>query len=146
MSRRGKTKDQLPLVYRGVTYKSKLEVEVAKLLYTARSKIKPKFKFDYELHPFEYTLESRHYWPDFCIVRSDDSVLYIEVKGYLDRDSQRKMLAVKECNPKETFVFLFSKNNPIRKGAKMRYSDWCKKHGFDFSIGEVPERWLTPQP
>ena len=144
MSRRNKASDPLALVYRGVTYKSKLEVEVAKLLHTARSKIKPKFKFDYEHHPFPYTLEERMYWPDFQIVRSDGSVLYIEVKGYLDRDSIRKMLAVKECHPNETFVFLFAKNNPIRKGAKMRYSDWCKKHGFDFSMGEVPERWLKP--
>ncbi len=140
MSRR--SKDPESLIYRGVQYKSKLEVEVAKLLYTARGKVKPKFKFDYEHHPFEYVLEPRLYWPDFMILRSDGSELYIEVKGYLDRDSQRKMLAVKECNPNDTFVFLFSKNNPIRKGAKMRYSDWCKKHGFDFSIGEVPERCL----
>ncbi len=140
MSRR--TKNPETLIYRGVQYKSKLEVEVAKLLYTARGKIKPKFKFDYEHCPFTYVLAEREYWPDFQIVRSDGSVIYIEVKGYLDRDAIRKMLAVKECHPLETFVFLFSKNNPIRKGAKMRYSDWCKKHGFDFSIGEVPERWL----
>ena len=51
MSRRS-NKNPEALVYRGVTYKSKLEVEVAKLLHTARSKIKPKFKFDYEHHPF----------------------------------------------------------------------------------------------
>ena len=145
MSRRS-NKDPEALIYRGVTYKSMLEVEVAKQLHIAHSKIKPKFKFDYEHHPFEYVLEPRLYWPDFQIVRSDGSVLYIEVKGYLDRDSQRKMLAVKECHPNETFVFLFSKNNPIRRGAKMRYSDWCKKHGFDFEIGGVPERWLVIEP
>ena len=141
MSRRS-TKSSEDLIYRGVTYKSKLEVEVAKLLHTARKKLKKSFKFNYEDCSFKYVLEPRVYWPDFQIVRSDGSVLYIEVKGYLDRDSQRKMLAVKQCHPNETFVFLFAKNNPIRRGAKMRYSDWCKKHGFDFSIGIIKEEWL----
>jgi len=142
MSRRSKEQD---LSYYGIKYRSLLEVEVAKLLHKARAEAKPKFKFDYEHHPFGYTLEDRLYWPDFTIVRSDGSVVYIEVKGYLDRDAQCKMLAVKHCNPSETFVFLFKRDNPIRKGAKMRYSDWCKKHGFDWAIGEVPERWLKIQ-
>ncbi len=142
MSRRSsKSKEQL--TYRGIEYKSNLEVETAKTLYKALTRLKKNFKFDYEHCPFEYTLNSRQYWPDFQVVREDGSCVFIEVKGYLDRDAQRKMLAVKECHPKETFVFLFSKNNPIRKGAKMRYSDWCEKHGFDYSIGEVPERWLV---
>lgn len=141
MSRRSK-KTKQELTYRGTTYKSGLEVEVAKLLYKARGKIEPSFKFNYENEPFEYVLAPREYWPDFMIVREDDSKVYIEVKGYLDRDSQRKMLAVKECHPNETFVFLFSRDSLIRRGGKMRYSDWCKKYGFDWAVGEVPERWL----
>ncbi len=140
MSRR--SKDPEDLIYRGVEYKSKLEVTVAELLTEARTKLKRSFKFDYEHCPFLYTLEERTYWPDFQIVREDGTCIFIEVKGYLDRDAQRKMLAVKDCHPKETFVFLFSKDNLIRKGAKMRYSGWCEKHGFDYAIGKVPERWL----
>ena len=140
MGRRFRNREDL--VYRGVTYKSILEVEVAKLLYTARRKLKKSFSFSYEPVTFGYVLNAREYYPDFEILREDGSAIYIEVKGYLDRDAQRKMLAVKECHPDKTFVFLFSKDNPIRKGAKMRYSDWCEKHGFEYSIGEVPERWL----
>lgn len=143
MSRRSK-KSEAELTYRGVTYKSGLEVEVAKLLHTARDKARPKFKFAYEHNPFEYTLEPRLYWPDFLIVRSDDSCVFIEVKGYFDGDSQRKMRAVKRDHPQSEFVFLFAKDNPIRKGAKMRYSDWCKKWGFDWSVGSIPDRWLKP--
>ena len=139
MSRRS-TKNPEDLIYRGVTYKSDLEVGVAKTLH--KEKRRCKFKFNYEHCPFTYQLAEREYWPDFLIVREDGSEVFIEVKGYLDKDAQRKMLAVKECHPQSTFVFLFAKNNPIRKGAKMRYSDWCKKHEFDFSIGEIPERWL----
>lgn len=141
MSRRS-PKTKAELTYRGVTYKSMLEVEVTKLLHKASGKVKPKFRFNYEPHPFEYVLESRQYWPDFMIVRNDGSLVFIEVKGYLDRNSQKKMLAVKHCHPQSTFVFLFEKDKPIRKGAKMKYSGWCEKHGFDWAIGEVPERWL----
>lgn len=143
MSRRSK-KTKAELTYRGTLYKSGLEVEVAFQLYTILKKLKPKFKFDYEHHPLEYTLPEKLYWPDFTVVRTDGSVIYIEVKGYLDRDAQQKMLAVKHCHPQSTFVFLFAKDNPIRKGAKMRYSDWCEKHGFDYSIGIIKEKWLKP--
>jgi predicted nuclease of restriction endonuclease-like RecB superfamily len=128
------------LVYRGVTYRSLLEVSVAKELWAKHTK--GSFVYSYEPVVFSYTLRDREYNPDFEILRKDGSAVYVEVKGYFDRDSVRKMLAVKECNPDETFVLLFAKDNPIRKGAKMRYSDWCKKHGFDYSIGEVPDRWL----
>jgi len=144
MTRRSKNPDTL--IHRGVQYKSKLEVEVAKLLHTARKRLKKSFSFSYEPVTFGYVLKEREYHPDFEILREDGSAIYIEVKGYLDRDAQRKMLAVKECNPDDTFVFLFSKNSLIRKGRKMRYSDWCKKYGFEYSIGEVPEKWLTTEP
>lgn len=147
MSRRSK-KIKVELTYRGVVYKSDLEISVVKLLYTARAKLKKSFSFSYEPVTFGYVLKRREYNPDFEILREDGSTVYIEVKGHLDRDAQQKMLAVKECHPNETFVFLFSRDSLIRKGGKMRYSDWCKKNGFGYSIlnnyNEVPERWLKP--
>jgi len=139
MSRRGEN-----LRYRGTEYRSKLEVSVVKLLYSARSTFGRCFNWKYESEGIPYTLPERLYVPDFVIKRSDGSTIYVEVKGYLDNDATRKMRAVKACNPDKTFVFLFAKDNPIRKGAKMRYSDWATKNGFDYAIGEVPERWLKP--
>jgi len=130
------------LWYRGTEYRSKLEVSVVKLLYTARRTLKKAFTFKYESEGIPYILPERIYVPDFVITRSDGSVVYIEVKGYLDNDATRKMRAVKACNPDKTFFFLFAKDNPIRKGAKMKYSDWAEKNGFDWAIGELPERWL----
>jgi len=130
------------LWYKGVTYRSKLEVEVVKLLYQARKLLGKSFDFKYESEGIPYILPERMYVPDFVIERSDGSVVYVEVKGYLDNDATRKMRAVKTCNPDKTFVFLFSKDNPIRKGAKMTYSGWAEKNGFDWSIGSIPERWL----
>ena len=92
MSRRSsKTKQEL--THRGVTYKSGLEVDVAKLLYKARTKLKNSFSFHYEAGVFEYVEKPREYNPDFKIFREDGSVLYIEAKGHLDRDAQKKMLA-----------------------------------------------------
>jgi predicted nuclease of restriction endonuclease-like RecB superfamily len=140
MSRRS-NKDPASLTYKGVVYRSGLEVTVAKALEKFKRKNK-ELKFKFECESLPYVLAERVYVPDFRVERADGSVIYIEVKGYLDRDSVRKMLAVKECHPDKTFVFLFKKNNPIRKGAKMRYSDWCEKHGFDYSFEEVKEEWL----
>lgn len=150
MSRRSKKDPALPrgafLVYKGITYRSGLEVQVAKALTKFRSKNKKSIKkVGYECEGLPYVLAERIYVPDFRITRSDGTDIYIEVKGYLDRDSIRKMLAVKECHPDKTFVFLFKRNNPIRKGAKMRYSDWCDKHGFDYAFEEIKEEWLKPQ-
>jgi predicted nuclease of restriction endonuclease-like RecB superfamily len=143
MSRRN-SKDPAALTYKGVVYRSHLEVHTAKSLERYKSKRrKHPIEVGYECEGLPYVLAERIYVPDFKVTRSDGSVLYIEVKGYLDRDSIRKMLAVKECHPDKTFVFLFSKNNPIRKGAKMRYSDWCNKHGFDFAFEELPEEWFN---
>jgi len=141
MSRRNNKKNNL--TYKGVEYRSKLEVEVVKLLHKAHKSLKKSFDFVYENESIPYTLPERLYLPDFVITRNDGSVVYVEVKGYLDNDATRKMRAVKACNPDKTFVFLFSKDNPIRKGAKMTYSGWAEKNGFDWAIGEVPERWLT---
>jgi len=142
MGRRSKNKNTLH--YKGTDYRSMLEVEVVKLLESARKDLRKCFEFKYESEGIPYTLPERMYVPDFIIERSDGSVVYVEVKGYLDNDSTRKMRAVKECHPDKTFVFLFAKDNPIRRGAKMKYSDWAEKNGFDWAIGEVPERWLRP--
>ncbi len=141
MSRRS-PKTNAELTYRGVVYKSGLEVDIAKLLYKARTKLKKSFKFHYEQDSFNYQLKEREYIPDFSIYREDGSLIFIEVKGHLDTDAQKKMIAVKRCNPDDTFVLLFSKDSLIRKGRKMRYSGWCERNNFDYAIGEVPERWL----
>lgn len=131
------------LKYCGVVYRSLLEVEIAKELRRKKKMFNKAFSTKYESEAIPYTLAERLYVPDFKIERKDGTVLYIEVKGYLDRDATRKMLAVKDCNPDKEFVFVFAKDNPIRRGARMRYSDWCKKHGFDCSIGKVKDEWLT---
>lgn len=138
--RRGK-RDPSELKYGGVTYRSFFEVDIAKDIARLRRKMKKKFKVGYESDTFTYTLY-RNYTPDFKIEREDGSVIYVEAKGVLDREAKAKMLAARDEHPEVTFVFLFQRDNPVHKGSKMRYSDWCRKNSFDYSIGEVKEEWL----
>jgi hypothetical protein len=46
------------------------------------------------------------------------------------------MAAVKKCNPTLDIRFLF-----------MRYKEadvrWCKKYGFPYAIGTMPDEWLV---
>ena len=142
MSKARQKRNPADLTYSGVTYRSFFEVGVAKEIAALKRKAKKKFKVDYEADTFTYTLY-RNYTPDFRIERSDGTIIYIEAKGVLDRDAKAKMLAARDENPEVTFVFLFQRNNPVHKGSKMRYSDWCDKNGFDWSIGTVKEEWLN---
>jgi hypothetical protein len=35
----------------------------------------------------------------------------------------------------------FAQDNKIPR-SKMRYSDWAKKYGFEYAVGEIPKEWL----
>ena len=131
------------LTYRGVTYKSQFEVDVAKELYRlSRKKGGFPFEFGYELDEIPYVLEN-NYNPDFKIVKEDGSVLYIEVKGFFDRDDRRKMLAVKAQYPDTRICILFLRDNKLDKRSKTTYSQWAEKNGFEYAVGELPEEWVS---
>lgn len=138
MSKRYKSK---PKKYRGVQYRSYFETDVAKELSSLKRKFKKAFDVKYEDEIFSYSLH-RNYNPDFKVVRSDGSILYIEAKGVLDRESKAKMLAVRDAHPEATFVLLFPPYPSLSKKRAMEYAKWCNKHSFDFSIGTIPARWL----
>jgi hypothetical protein len=131
-----------PKKYRGVTYKSYFEVDVAKELSRLKRKLKKKFETKYEAETFPYVLY-RNYTPDFKVTREDDSVLYIEAKGVLDRETKAKMLAIRDSNPDHTFVLLFPPRPSLSKKRAAEYARWCYKHDFEFSVGDIPEEWLV---
>ena len=126
----------------------------------ARSKTKPKrrshyedrveaklkagnIKFDYEADKVSYTID-HVYNPDWRVFREDGSSFIVETKGKFDPDDRRKMLAVKEQHPGLDIRMLFMRNNPIRKGSKTTYVDWCKKNGFECAVGEdIPADWMN---
>lgn len=130
-----------PKKYRGQQYRSYFEVDVAKELTRLRRRFKKDFKVEYEADTFDYVLY-RNYSPDFKIVRADGSVIYIEAKGVLDRETKAKMLAARDCNPDATFVLLFPPYPSLSKKRAQEYAKWCQKHDIDYSVGEIPIRWL----
>lgn len=120
-------------------YKSKFEARIAEALKRAPAHLD--FSFDYETDKFEYIL-TKHYTPDWPVLRPDGTKVYIESKGKFDLDSRQKMAAIKNQYPSLTFYLLFQKDNFISKKTGYRYSDWAVKHNFEFSVGIIPYHWL----
>jgi hypothetical protein len=131
-----------------ISYRSKLEFLIAQALKAHG------IKFEYEniTIPYEQTVRSgickscgavgkhvqqRHtYTPDFVLAK--DFVL--EGKGILTAGERAKFLAIKKAHPELTIAFVFGSDNKLNKqDATIRYSTWCKQHGFDFGIKELPE-------
>lgn len=102
------------------------------------------FAIGYETLSFNYTL-SRRYTPDFTITWPSGRTAYIEVKGYLRPEDRAKLLAVKRDNPEIDLRIVFGRDNPIRKGAKLTYSQWAEKHNIPYSIGTPPKEWFIEQ-
>lgn len=104
-------------------YKSKFEVTVGAAL------VKGGFtSLKYEVEKLPYTLEL-DYTPDWSAGK-----LVLEAKGKFDYDSRRKMLAVKRAHPDRDIRMVFMRNNKLGKGSKMRYGEWCDKHGIRWSV------------
>jgi hypothetical protein len=103
-------------------YKSKLEKAVAAKLKKLR-----RGYYKYEIEKLPYTLEC-NYSPDFTSLRTGT---IIEVKGYLDADDRRKMLAVKKQHPNRRIIFLFQRPDSRIPRMKVTHAEWAEKHGFE---------------
>lgn len=122
---------------RGSKYRSGFEKKIAKKLTDKN------IKFKYESEHIKYTIpESEHtYTPDFVLPNG----VIVEAKGKWDRQSRQKMALVIQQNPDKDIRMLFMRDNPIIKGSKTKYSDWCKKRNIRYAIsetGEIPQEWL----
>ena len=115
----------------------------------------------YEPLKVPYTLEL-NYIPDFiigcdkkptCLEDLPKGAIILELKGYLDADDRRKLLAVKAQHPNLDLRLVFMNNSFVYKNRKdkrrdkdstdIRYKEWAEKHGFMVAIGLVPEAWIT---
>jgi hypothetical protein len=115
-----------------MAFKSRFEEQFALLLH------KLGVQFEYEVKPIPYVLQC-NYFPDFYLGKG----IYVETKGIFDPDDRRKHLALKTQHPDLDVRFIFYKDDRIRKKSKTKYSDWCKKHGYKYSVGlGIPEEWL----
>lgn len=113
-------------------YDSPLEAEVYQKL--------PKERTAYEPELLHYTIPHT-YKPDFVILTTRGHKVYLEVKGYLRWEDQRKMRAVKEQNPGLDIRFFFPKDNRVHR-SQMTNSEWCSKYGFPCAIAKFPRGWF----
>ena len=97
----------------------------------------------------EKQIYQRHwYTPDFIIrssnltTRDGSTDLIIEAKGRFTSSDRTKMKAVKEVHPELDIRFVFMGNNKIHKNSDMRYGGWCDRHGFPWTIKEIPDEWI----
>jgi hypothetical protein len=117
--------------------RSGFEKKVAKCL----EKKKVQFEYEKERLPYLVPTIRKVYTPDFLLPNG----IVIEAKGNFDRASRKKMALVLEQHKDRDIRMLFMRDNPINKGSKTKYSDWCKERGIKFhisSLGEVPDEWL----
>lgn len=94
-------------------------------------------KYTYETLELPYTLHGV-YHPDFILSNG----VIVEVKGYLDRDSKRKMIAVKKQHPNLDIRFLFAEGAKRVPGTKQSHAQWADRNGFPWCESEIPEEWL----
>lgn len=94
-------------------------------------------KFDYETLGLDYTLDGT-YWPDFILPNG----IIIEAKGLLDKESKRKMLAVKRQHPDKDVRIVFMVADKNIPGSKTTHGQWATKNGFKWADGEIPEDWI----
>ncbi len=111
--------------------------------------LRPRGAVEYESERLDYTT-SHTYIPDFKVKTRTGKTIYIETKGNgrsFDGNVRAKLIAVKEQHPESDLRIIFysdGKIGPKRKdGSFLRQSDWATKHGFMFSIRELPEEWIN---
>lgn len=104
-------------------------------------------ELEYEPEKLPYIIES-DYIPDFVITKRDGSKIYIEAKGLgklggFDDVARRKMTIIKATYPDLDLRIVFQKDGPLKKGMKMRASDWAQKYKFVHAFGVIPEDWFS---
>ena len=102
-----------------------------------------KIKYGYETEKLKYTepATNRTYKPDFNLAHG----IIIEAKGRFTAADRRKMALVIEQNPSLDIRLVFQRNNPISKGSKTTYVDWCNKRNIQCHVspdGSLPPEWL----
>lgn len=96
-------------------------------------------KYSYETLELPYVLHGT-YHPDFMI---NDGSTVIEAKGRLDRESRRKMIAIRKQYPDLDIRFLFQEAAKKVLGTKQSHGQWATKNGFLWAEGiEIPEEWF----
>lgn len=94
-------------------------------------------KFEYETLGLPYTLEGT-YWPDFILPNG----IIVEAKGLLDKESKRKMVAIRAQHPDRDVRIVFMQANKKVPGTKHTHAQWADRAGYRWADGKIPEEWL----
>jgi hypothetical protein len=87
------------------------------------------FTYEADILPSQY--DPQKYTVDFTVHTKHNGPIFFEFKGKFDAAARKKMRAVKKSNPKADIRIVFERpQNKLYKGAKMRYWEWCERHGF----------------
>lgn len=92
----------------------------------------------YENTTIEY-MKRHTYTPDFTLPNG----ILIETKGRFTAADRSKHLLVKAQHPELDIRFVFMRDLYLYKGSSTKYSDWCRKYGYKFSFGGIPNEWLS---
>jgi len=96
------------------------------------------FRISYEVPSSIHT-----YRPDFVIPHSG---IIIETKGLWELADRRKHLLIRKQYPKLDIRFVFQNpNNPIYKGSKTTYADFCSEHHIPWAAKVIPVPWLREE-
>lgn len=116
-------------------YQSQLEARIAKVLKKGMADVQ------YEPTTLAYTIR-KDYVPDFVVRTRSGKTIYIETKGWFKTEDRIKMRSVKSDHPTLDIRLVFDKNNKISSRGKMKYDEWCEKHGFKCAIKTIPREWF----
>lgn len=94
-------------------------------------------EYRYEAEVFPVKVDGT-YKPDW-VVETPTKVVIVEGKGYFRDEDRKKVLAFTQQYPDYKYHIVFERDNPIYKGSKFKYSDWCNKHGISYSIKSLPK-------
>lgn len=100
-------------------------------------------KFVYEGLTLGY-ISQNEYTPDLIL----ENGIIIELKGFFRSESRTKMSLIKVQHPKSDIRIVFQRDSVVqgaqkrKDGSRMTCSEWAKKYGFIYAIGEIPESWF----
>jgi len=128
-------------------FKSGFELKISKWLSENR------IEWKYEPYKLQYEVEvsgqcarcgstvvfvPHTYTPDFAFRKFP--LWELECKGKFTSKDRTKHWNIKKSGHMVRFVF--QRDNKFSKTSKLRYSDWCKRNGIEYAIGEPALEWF----
>ncbi|QXN67683.1 putative exonuclease [Vibrio phage VP41s3] len=104
------------------------------------------YEYETERLPYPVTL-TKHYTPDFILVKKDGTKMYLELKGRFTASDRTKMKRVKKCYPLLDIRMIFQMGtNRITRTSKTTYMKWCEQNGIPAydckgKTPHLPEEW-----